>query len=82
MSQSASGIKPLEGIRVLDFSRVLSGPMATMVMADLGAHVIKVEDLEGSDVTRHNPPYVNGESHYFLSLNRNKESLSVDLKRK
>lgn len=82
MSQSTSGIKPLEGIRVLDFSRVLSGPMATMVMADLGAHVIKVEDLEGSDVTRHNPPYVNGESHYFLSLNRNKESLSVDLKRK
>ena len=81
MSEALKGIKPLDGLRVLDFSRVLSGPMATMVMADLGAHVIKVEDLEGSDVTRHNPPYVNGESHYFLSLNRNKESLAIDLKR-
>ena len=73
-------IKPLDGIRVLDFSRMLSGPMGTMVLADLGAHVIKVEDLEGSDTTRHNPPYVSGESHYFLSLNRNKESIAVDLK--
>ncbi len=81
MSETTRGFKPLEGIRVLDFSRVLSGPMATMVMADLGAHVIKVEDLEGSDVTRHNPPYVNGESHYFLSLNRNKESVALDLKK-
>jgi len=81
MSETARSIKPLEGIRVLDFSRILSGPMGTMVLADLGAHVIKVEDLEGSDVTRHNPPYVNGESHYFLSLNRNKESLSIDLKK-
>jgi crotonobetainyl-CoA:carnitine CoA-transferase CaiB-like acyl-CoA transferase len=73
-------MKPLEGLRVLDFSRVLSGPMGTMVLADLGAHVIKVEDLKGTDTTRHNPPYVGGESHYFLSLNRNKESISLDLK--
>jgi formyl-CoA transferase/CoA:oxalate CoA-transferase len=54
--------------------------MGTMFLADLGAHVIKVEDLEGSDTTRHNPPYVGGESHYFLSLNRNKESIALDLK--
>ena len=80
MSDAMHSIKPLDGIRVLDFSRMLSGPMGTMVLADLGAHVIKVEDLEGSDTTRHNPPYVNGESHYFLSLNRNKESLAIDLK--
>lgn len=72
--------KPLAGLRVLDFSRVLSGPMGTMFMADLGAHVIKVEDLLGTDTTRHNPPYIGGESHYFLSLNRNKESLALDLK--
>ena len=75
-----ASLKPLEGLRVLDFSRVLSGPMGTMFLADLGAHVIKVEDLKGTDTTRHNPPYVGGESHYFLSLNRNKESLSLDLK--
>ena len=80
MSDSVKRNKPLDGIRVLDFSRVLSGPMGTMVLADLGAHVIKVEDIKGSDTTRHNPPYVNGESHYFLSLNRNKESLALDLK--
>ena len=55
--------------------------MAGMVLADMGAHVIRVEDLGGSDVTRHNPPYINGESHYFISLNRNKESLALDLKR-
>jgi crotonobetainyl-CoA:carnitine CoA-transferase CaiB-like acyl-CoA transferase len=73
-------LKPLAGLRVLDLSRVLSGPMGTMFLADLGAHVIKVEDLEGSDTTRHNPPYVGGESHYFLSLNRNKESIALDLK--
>ena len=72
--------KPLAGLRVLDFSRVLSGPMGTMFLADLGAHVIKVEDMKGLDTTRHNPPYAGGESHYFLSLNRNKESIALDLK--
>jgi crotonobetainyl-CoA:carnitine CoA-transferase CaiB-like acyl-CoA transferase len=51
-----------------------------MIMADLGAHVIRVEDLEGTDTTRHNHPFVKGESHYFLSLNRNKESIAIDLK--
>ena len=71
---------PLVGLRVVDFSRMLSGPFSTMVMADLGAHVIRVEDLEGTDTTRHNHPFINGESHYFLSFNRNKESIALDLK--
>lgn len=71
---------PLEGLRVVDFSRMLSGPFSTMVMGDLGAHVIRVEDLEGTDTTRHNHPFINGESHYFLSFNRNKESIAIDLK--
>ncbi len=77
---SKPGPQPLEGIRVVDFSRMMSGPLSTMIMADLGAHVIRVEDLEGTDTTRHNHPFVNGESHYFLSLNRNKESIALDLK--
>jgi len=83
MDETTSGKdsgKPLAGLRVLDFSRVLSGPMGTMFLADLGAHVIKVEDMKGMDTTRHNPPYAGGESHYFLSLNRNKESIALDLK--
>ena len=74
------GNAPLEGLRVLDFTRVLSGPLATMLLADLGAEVIRVEDIEGSDITRHNHPFVGGESHYYLSLNRNKRGISVDLK--
>jgi len=81
LKNETKSIAPLAGLRVLDFSRMLSGPMAGMVLADMGAHVIRVEDLEGSDVTRHNPPYLNGESHYFISLNRNKESLALDLKK-
>ncbi len=72
--------RPLHGIRVVDFSRMLSGPLSTMVMGDLGAHVIRVEDLEGTDTTRHNHPFIKGESHYFLSINRNKESIAIDLK--
>ncbi len=71
---------PLEGLRILDFTRVLAGPLATMILADLGAEVIKIEDIEGSDITRHNHPFVNGESHYFLSLNRNKQGISLNLK--
>lgn len=71
---------PLAGLRVVDFSRMLSGPFSTMVAGDLGAHVIRVEDIEGTDTTRHNHPFINGESHYFLSFNRNKESIALDLK--
>ena len=76
----AGARRPLEGLRVVDFSRMMSGPLSTMIMGDLGAHVIRVEDLEGTDTTRHNHPFINGESHYFLSLNRNKESIALDLK--
>lgn len=72
--------RPLDGLKVVDFSRMLSGPLSTMVMGDLGAHVIRVEDIEGTDTTRHNHPFIKGESHYFLSINRNKESIAIDLK--
>jgi crotonobetainyl-CoA:carnitine CoA-transferase CaiB-like acyl-CoA transferase len=74
-------VLPLEGIRVLDLSRVLAGPYATMVLADLGADVIKVEHPERGDDTRHwGPPFAGGEAAYFLSVNRNKRSIAVDLK--
>ena len=72
---------PLEGLKVLDLSRVLAGPYATMALADLGADVIKVEHPERGDDTRHwGPPFAGGESAYFLSINRNKRSVGVDLK--
>ena len=72
---------PLEGVRVLDLSRVLAGPYATMVLADLGADVIKVEHPECGDDTRHwGPPFAGGESAYFLSVNRNKRSVGADFK--
>ena len=73
---------PLEGVRILDLSRVLAGPYATMVLGDLGADVIKVEHPERGDDTRHwGPPFTGGESAYFLSVNRNKRSISADLKK-
>jgi crotonobetainyl-CoA:carnitine CoA-transferase CaiB-like acyl-CoA transferase len=68
-------------VRVLDLSRVLAGPFCSMILADLGAEVIKVEELGRGDQTRTIPPFVNGESHYFLAINRNKQSVSVDLKK-
>lgn len=66
---------------MLDLSRVLAGPLATMVLADLGARVVKVEDPNGGDVTRSwSPPTFDGDAAYFLSVNRRKESAAVDLK--
>src|SRR6476620_9316400 len=71
---------PLAGLTVLDLTRVLSGPYCTMQLADMGARVIKIEHPEGGDDTRHwGPPFV-GESTYFLSINRNKESVTLDFK--
>ena len=71
---------PLAGRKVLDLSRVLAGPWCTMVLADLGAEVIKVENPRGGDDTRHwGPPYIGGESAYYLCANRNKASIAVDI---
>ena len=71
----------LAGVRVIDFSRVLAGPYCTMLLADLGAAVIKVENPDGGDDTRRwGPPWLEGESAYFLSINRNKRSLALNLK--
>jgi crotonobetainyl-CoA:carnitine CoA-transferase CaiB-like acyl-CoA transferase len=72
---------PLTGIRVVDLSRVLAGPYATMTLADLGADVVKVEHPKGGDETRSwGPPYAGGEAAYFLSVNRSKRSVALDLK--
>jgi crotonobetainyl-CoA:carnitine CoA-transferase CaiB-like acyl-CoA transferase len=74
-------MRPLEGVRVLDLSRVMAGPFCTLSLGDLGADVVKVEDPDKGDDTRaFGPPFVDGVSTYFLSINRNKRSLAVDLK--
>jgi len=70
----------LDGIRVLDLSRVLAGPWCAMVLGDLGADVIKLESPEGDDIRHFGPPFKNGESAYFQVTNRNKKSIVVDLK--
>lgn len=71
---------PLEGVTVLDFSRVLAGPYCTMVLADLGARVIKIEKFGTGDDTRAFGPFVGGESAYFMCFNRGKESIVLDIK--
>lgn len=72
---------PLSGIRILDFGRVLSAPYSTLYLADLGADVVKVEHPDGGDDTRSfGPPFVDGMSTYFLSINRGKRSIILDLK--
>jgi crotonobetainyl-CoA:carnitine CoA-transferase CaiB-like acyl-CoA transferase len=72
---------PLAGITVLDLTRVLSGPYCTMLLADMGARVIKIEQPgRGDDTRAWGPPFVAGESAYFLSINRNKESVTLDFK--
>jgi len=70
---------PLQGLRVIDLTRVLAGPFATQTLGDLGAEVLKIEPPGGGDETRRFPPFVAGESHYFLGINRNKKSLVIDL---
>ena len=72
---------PLEGITVLDLTRVLSGPYCTMMLGDMGARVIKIEQPgKGDDTRAWGPPFQHGESTYFLSINRNKESVTLNLK--
>lgn len=71
---------PLQGVRVLDLSRVLAGPYCTQVLADLGAEVWKVEAPAGDDTRRWGPPFMEGESAYFLSTNRGKKSIIIDFK--
>ncbi len=70
----------LSDILVADFSRILAGPLCTMMLGDAGARVIKVEEPRGDETRRWGPPFVGGESAYFLSVNRNKESIVLDLK--
>jgi CoA:oxalate CoA-transferase len=76
----ASGGGPLAGVTVLDLTRVLAGPYCTMVLADLGARVIKVEQPGSGDDSRAYGPFMNGQSAYFGSLNRGKESIALNLK--
>jgi formyl-CoA transferase/CoA:oxalate CoA-transferase len=71
---------PLKGVRVLDLSRVLAGPFCSMTLADLGAEVIKIEIPGRGDDTRAYPPFFNGVSSYFLSINRGKKSVTLNLK--
>src|ERR1700678_271626 len=72
---------PLADLRVLDLTRPLSGPFATMILGDLGADVIKVEDIwHGDDTRRWGPPFQGDDAAYFLSVNRNKRGLSVNMK--
>jgi crotonobetainyl-CoA:carnitine CoA-transferase CaiB-like acyl-CoA transferase len=81
MTQIGSRGRLLEGIRVLDLSRVIAGPFCTQILGDLGAEVIKVEQPGVGDDTRAwGPPFLNGESAYFFSVNRNKQSLTLNLK--
>ena len=71
---------PLSGLVVADFSRILAGPYATMLLADLGAQVIKVEGPGGDDTRTWMPPVRDGVSTYYLGINRNKRSIALDLK--
>lgn len=77
---TARAAGPLDDLLVIDLSRVLAGPYATMVLSDLGARVIKVENPAGGDDSRHIGPFRDGESAYFASINRGKQSIALDLK--
>src|SRR4051812_31040486 len=76
---SGPPIGPLAGLLVADFSRILAGPYATMLLADLGADVVKVEGPGGDDTRTWMPPVRDGVSTYYLGINRNKRSIALDL---
>ena len=73
-------VRPLDGVRVLDLTRLLPGAYATLLLADLGADVVKVENPRGGDGMRTLPPLASGRNVYFEALNRNKRSLTLDLR--
>src|SRR5579859_712598 len=75
---SVSG--PLSGVVIADLSRILAGPYCTLLLAEMGARVIKIETPGTGDDSRHYGPFVNGKSAYFVSINRGKESIALDLK--
>lgn len=79
LNQFAAGA--LDGLRVIDLSRVLAGPFCTMLLGDMGAEIIKIEEPDKGDDTRGYPPFLNGYSAYFSNLNRNKKSVTLDLKK-
>jgi formyl-CoA transferase/CoA:oxalate CoA-transferase len=82
-SPTSRNTLPLTGLRILDLTRILSGPFCTMKLGDMGAEVIKIEQpVTGDETRRWGPPFVHGESAYFLSVNRNKKSVTLDLKSK
>jgi CoA:oxalate CoA-transferase len=80
MPEPATNAGPFSGLLVIDLTRVLAGPFCTLMLAELGARVIKVENPHHGDDSRHFDPFVEGKSAYFLSLNREKESIALDLK--
>jgi alpha-methylacyl-CoA racemase len=80
MTQPEQTRQALEGIRVLDLSRLLPGPYCSMMLGDLGAEIIKVEEPSRGDPTRYSPPLVRGQSAVFAQVNRNKKSIAIDLK--
>lgn len=77
---SSGGPRPLEGLRVVDFSRLFAGPLCTLTLADLGADVIKVEPPGGDEARAFGPPFLGGEGMNFMALNRGKRSVVIDLK--
>ncbi|MEC8204006.1 MAG: CoA transferase, partial [Pseudomonadota bacterium] len=82
MSEENSKNGALAGIKVVDLTRVLSGPYATQILADHGAEVIKVEPPLGDEVRDWGPPFYEGDASYFIGLNRNKRSIGIDLRQK
>ena len=78
---SVAGAPPLQGLKIVDFSRIIAGPLCTQILADMGADVIKVENPDGGDDTRRlADPGVAGEGHGFLAYNRSKKSIALDIR--